>query len=66
MTQRPSVDPTFNHSIIAPMTTSLQRNNWVAVSNVQAPFEPNITVEEEVTKCFQILTGRFIKFDARL
>ena len=49
----------FNHST----TSSLQKNNWVAVSNVQAyssPSESNMTFEEEVIKCFQILTGRFI------
>jgi hypothetical protein len=62
----PSVDQQaliFNHSTMA--TSSLQRNNWVAVSNVQAhssPSESNMTFEEEVIKCFQILTGRFINF----
>lgn len=53
----------FNHLTMA--TSSLQRNNWVAVSNVQAhssPSESNMTLEEEVIKCFQILTGRFIDF----
>ena len=53
----------FNYSSMA--TSSLQKNNWVAVSNVQAhssPSESNMTFEEEVIKCFQILTGGFINF----
>ena len=54
---------TFNHSTMA--TSSLQKNNWVAISNVQTngfQSESDMTVEEEVTKCFQILTGRFNNF----
>jgi diphthine-ammonia ligase len=46
-------------------TSSLQRSNWVAVSNVQAngsPSEFGMTLEEEVTECFQILTSRFNNF----
>ena len=62
----PSVDQqalVFNHPTMA--ISSLQKNNWVAVSNVQAlssPSESNMTLEEEVIKCFQILTGMFINF----
>ena len=54
---------TFNHSIMT--TSSLQRNNWVAISNVQTnsfQSESDMTLEEEVTKCFQILAGRFNNF----
>lgn len=62
----PSTDQqalTFNHPTMA--TSSLQRNDWVAISNVQADestseSESDLTLEEEVTKCFQILAGRFI------
>jgi diphthine-ammonia ligase len=66
MAELPLVDQQgliFNHSTMA--TSSLQRSNWVTVSNVQAhgfPSVSNITFEEEVIKCFQILTGRFFSF----
>ena len=68
MAKLPSVDQQaleFNHSNMTAMTTSLQRENWVAISNVQAinfPSESNMTLEEEVTRCFQILTSRLINF----
>ena len=58
----------FSHSTTM-ATSSLQRNNWVTVSNVQAHSslsESNMTFEEEVIKCFQTLTGRFYQFYARL
>jgi diphthine-ammonia ligase len=65
----PSVDQqtlTFNHSTTATMaTSSLRRNGWVAISNLQAngsPSESDMTLEEEVTKCFQILTGKSNNF----
>ncbi|KAF8812566.1 hypothetical protein BYT27DRAFT_7160154 [Phlegmacium glaucopus] len=71
-TERPLADQAIisNHSSTATIvTSSLQRNNWVAVSNVQAnsfPTECDTTLEEEVTKCFQILTERLNEYDLDL
>ncbi|PPR07211.1 hypothetical protein CVT26_012644 [Gymnopilus dilepis] len=44
-----------------PLATVKRRGSWVVISNVQAPAslsEGDISVEEEVSRCFQILSER--------
>jgi len=47
----------FFHAELLP-PESWQKGPWAVVSNVQSPSSDGGTVEDEVTRCFQILSGK--------
>ncbi|KAF8974438.1 hypothetical protein BDZ97DRAFT_23573 [Flammula alnicola] len=51
------------------VSDSRQKNSWVAISNVQATFSRHgntISIEEEVTQCFHILSKRLAEYDLQV